>query len=248
MTIKGDEKLANPIMTNFWRALIDNDASPQLPPFVQSLFGKKFFKRASANIVKSNMILTDKSVTIDWSCSPQLYALRTKYEMCQDGLKVSMKVKNALYSLPRFGFRMQLATNDDVEFYAKGPHENYCDRKSSQLLGVYGGKIKDFEHDYLVPQENGNHCEARWLKVGGKDGITFLATDKPFEFSVHDYTQEALDDATHAHELVHGGVVEVFIDGMQRGVGGDVPALACTKKRYKILPNRFHEFSFIIKA
>ncbi len=248
LTIKGDEKLANPIMTNFWRALIDNDASPQLPSFVQSIFGKKFFKRASANLVKSNMILTDKSVTIDWSCSPQLYVLRTKYEMCEDGLKVSMKVKNALYSLPRYGFRMQLATNDDVQFYAKGPHENYCDRKSSQLLGVYKGNVKDFEHDYLVPQENGNHCEARWLKVGGEDGITFIATDKPFEFSVHDYTQEALDDAKHAHELAHGGVVEVFIDGMQRGVGGDVPALACTKKRYKILPNRFHEFSFIIKA
>ena len=52
----------------------------------------------------------------------------------------------------------------------------------------------------------------------------------------------------HAHELAHGGVIEVCIDGAQRGVGGDVPALACTKKRYKILPNRFHEFSFVIKA
>ncbi len=246
MTANGEEKLRSPIRPNFWRAPIDNDISPQLPGFVQRLFGKRFFSKCDANLVKSNMITNDKAVEIDWSCVPQLHYLHTVYEACDDGIKISMKVKNALFSLPRYGFRMGLAEKDAIKFYGKGPHENYCDRKASAKLGVYEGSISDFQHDYLVPQENGNHTETRWLEVGDTQ---FGATKAPFEWSVHNYTQEALEETTHAHELKHdNGVVEVYIDGAQRGVGGDVPALACTKKRYKILPNRLHEFSFVIKV
>lgn len=248
IVVDGKEKLASPIIPNFWRAPIDNDISPQLPGIVKRLFGKLFFKGCKEHLVKSNMVLTDKSVQIEWSCMPQLSVLKTVYEASEDGIKVSMKVKNDWFSLPRYGFRMGLATTDDVAFYGRGPHENYCDRKASAPLGVYEGKIADFEHNYLVPQENGNHCDTRWVKVGGEDGIEVVATDKPFEFSVHDYTQEALEEAKHAHELKHGDVIELYIDGAQRGVGGDVPALACTKKRYKILPGKYHDLSFVIKA
>lgn len=247
LIINGEEKLAAPIRPNFWRAQIDNDATPQVPKFVRRILGKLFFKACSERLVKSNMVCSDKAVEIDWSCMPQLYSLKTVYEIGEDGLHIKMRVKNALFSLPRYGFRMQLKTSDSVKFFARGPHENYCDRKTSAKLGVYEGTIADFEHNYLVPQENGNHCDARFVRVGGERGVTFAAVEKPFEFSVHDYTQEALDEATHAHELAHGDAVEVCIDGAQRGVGGDVPALACTKKRYKILPNRAHEFSFTIK-
>ena len=142
---------------------------------------------------------------------------------------------------------MGLDVGDSVEFFGRGPHENYCDRKVSAKLGVYSGKIADFEHDYLVPQENGNHCDTRYLVVGGKDGLRFEATDKPCEFSVHDYTREALEAATHAHELVHGGKIEVSIDGKQRGVGGDIPALACVKPQYKVKAGKVHELAFVIK-
>lgn len=248
ITVDGVEKLSAPIMLNFWRAPIDNDLSPQLPGFVNRMLGKMHTKHSKDHLVKSNMIVTDKTLIIDWSCTPEFWSIRTTYEVGEDGLKLSMRIKSSTYGVPRYGFKMGLATSDEMSFYARGPHENYCDRKSSAKLGVYSGKLADFEHNYLVPQENGNHTGARWLRVGGKSGLSFVAIDKPFEFSVHDYTQEALESATHAHELKHGGIIEVCIDGAQRGVGGDVPAMACVKKRYRLLPNRTHEFSFIIKA
>lgn len=247
LIIDGEEKLAAPIRPNFWRAQIDNDATPQVPEIARRILGKTFFKGCADRLVKSKMTCTDKSVDISWSCMPKLCSLKTVYEIGEDGLHIKMRVKNSFYSLPRYGFRMELKTSDAVKFFARGPHENYCDRKAAAKLGVYEGSIADFEHNYLVPQENGNHCDARFVTVGGERGVTFSAVEKPIEFSVHDYTQEALDEATHAHELVHGGTIEVCIDGAQRGVGGDVPALACTKKKYKILPNRFHELSFTIK-
>ncbi len=245
--VDGVEKLSSPIKPNFWRAPIDNDISPQLPGFVQSLFGRKFFKPCDKKLVKSNMTLTKTTVEIDWACFPQLASLHTTYEAGDDGLKITMKVRNMFYGLPRYGFRMGVNADDSVEFYGRGPHENYCDRKTGAKLGVYSGTIADFAHNYLVPQENGNHCDTRNVKVG-TDGLSFSSLEKPFEFSVHDYTQEALEEAAHAHELKHGDVIEVYIDGKQRGVGGDIPALACTKPKYKIKPMKKHTLSFVIKG
>ena len=240
------ELLIEPVKPNFWRAPIDNDKSPQLPPIAQAVFGKYVFKKASAGIVKSNCIVTDKKVEIDWHM-PKMLKLKTVYEPTDKGLKVTMTCMNALFGLPRFGFEMKLDTSADMEFYARGPHENYCDRKTSAPLGVYSGTVTDFQHDYLVPQENGNHCDARWLAVGGENGVRFSAVDKPFEFSCHNYSKEALEHAKHLHELAkNDDGVYVFIDGAQRGVGGDVPALACVKKQYKIRPYQVHTFSFLI--
>lgn len=248
LKINGSEKLIAPIKPNFWRAPIDNDKSPQLPPIAQAFFGKYFFKKASESIVKSNCVVTDKGVEIDWYM-PKMLHLRTKYEATDCGLRVSMTCMNAFFGLPRYGFDMKLNASSDMRFFARGPHENYCDRKTSAMLGVYEGSVEDFQHDYLVPQENGNHCDARWLEVGGEKGVRFEAVEKPFEFSCHNYSLEALERATHLHELVkHDGEgVYVFIDGAQRGVGGDVPALACVKKQYKIKPYTVHAFSFVIK-
>lgn len=242
----GVEQLTTPLRPNFWRASIDNDKSPQVPEIAIRLLGKTFYRHCDDKLVKSNMVISDRRVEIDWTCFPQMTVLKTVYEAGEDGLKVYMRLRNNVFGMPRYGFRMGLDCSDKVEFFGRGPHENYCDRKAAAKLGVYSGVIADFQHNYLVPQENGNHCDTRFVEVGDS-GLRFEALSAPFEFSVHDYTQEALEEATHAHELKHGDYIELFIDGKQRGVGGDVPALACVKKPYKIAPNKWHELEFIIK-
>ncbi|MCM1306767.1 MAG: DUF4981 domain-containing protein [Bacteroides sp.] len=241
----GAEQLTTPLRPNFWRASIDNDKSPQVPQFAIKILGKTFYKDCDSKLVKSNISISDRRVEIEWSCFPQMTVLKTVYEAGEDGLKVYMRLRNHFFGLPRYGFRVGLATSDRVKFFGRGPHENYCDRKTAAKLGVYEGAIADFEHNYLVPQENGNHCDTRYVEVG-ENGLRFEALSAPFEFSVHDYTQEALEAATHAHELKHGDYIELYIDGKQRGVGGDIPALACVKKPYKISP-KVHELEFIIK-
>ncbi len=243
LKVGGEEKLSSPIRPNFWRAITDNDLTPQVPPIAQKILGKQHFSSVAKKLYKSNMVIDEHKVEIEWSCAPQFSTLRTVYEMGEEGLRIYMKVKNTWFSMPRYGFRMGLTSAPAVEFFGRGPHENYCDRKASAKVGRYSGSISDFEHDYLVPQENGNHCDTRYVNV---NGLIFDA-ETTFEFSLHDYTQEALEAATHAHELEHGAAVELYIDGMQRGVGGDVPALACTKKQYKPLPGKLHTLSFVIK-
>ena len=86
------------------------------------------------------------------------------------------------------------------------------------------------------------------MVIGGENGVEFSALDAPFEFSCHNYSLAALEKATHKHELKkETDGVYVFIDGKQRGVGGDIPALACVKPRYKIKPYKKHTVSFIVR-
>jgi beta-galactosidase len=95
-----------------------------------------------------------------------------------------------------------------------------------------------------MPQENGNHTGVRWLEVGGEGGIRIEANGSPIEASVHPYTLDVLDDARHLHELNRLNFLTVNIDGKQRGVGGDVPAIAMLKPQYKIKRGELHSFKF----
>lgn len=243
----GLELISGHIKPNFWRAPTDNDYVPQVGKFFKDLIGVYFYKRTTKDMVTSSIKVKDKSVEVSWRSS-RMPVMRAVYEAGKDGIKMFLKCRGIVYGLPRFGFKAKLNVGDDVAFYGRGPHENYCDRKTSAFLGTYEGRVEDFDHGYLYPQENGNHCDVRWAEIGGENGLRFEALSKPFEFSCHKYSTETLENTNHIHEMVNDeDGVYVYIDGGQRGVGGDLPAIAVTKRRYKLLPNRTHQFEFIIK-
>ena len=112
------------------------------------------------------------------------------------------------------------------------------------MLKKYAGTAEEFLHDYLYPQENGNHTEVRWLKVGKENVVEIHASEKPFEMSVHPYTLEMLRKAKHLHELGSLDYLTVNIDGAQRGVGGDTPGIAMLKPQYKIRPGKPQSLKF----
>ena len=249
-----EEKLKEPFRLNFHRAVIDNDRLPQVPPFIAKLvMGVGKYRRAQKNLKvrRFNVYYTDNkvNVAIDWKM-PHVRELRTLYRFNGDGSFDAEMRLIPKAEMERYGFTFALRDGvDGVEFFGKGPFENYCDRATAALIKKYKGVAEDFVHDYLYPQENGNHTEIRWLSVGGNRGISILADEKPFEASVHPYTLDMLDEAKHMHELSGLDYLTVNIDGRQRGVGGDTPAMACLKPQYKILPRKAQslKFRFVIK-
>ncbi|MDR3264323.1 MAG: DUF4981 domain-containing protein [Clostridiales bacterium] len=252
-TKDGKELLSAPFKPNFWRAPIDNDSILQVP-ILSKLLGFDRYKRAMKVLKPKNIAVSSESgaavIDIDWAM-PNLIYLKTRYKISGDGsIEISMNVKSFI-NLIRYGFHFAAAEGiDGVRFYGRGPHENYVDRKSSALLGVYKGEAEDFIHDYLHPQENGNHTDVRWLEIGGaaKKGGFLIRADacggKAFGTSVHPYSLEMLENAKHANELTRLPELHVYIDGGQRGVGGDVPAMAMLKKPYKLLHFKEHSFTF----
>ena len=88
----------------------------------------------------------------------------------------------------------------------------------------------------MRPQENGNRSRVRWLEATGSWGLLRAddVTGGLLGFTAWPYTQEALDEAEHIHDLAHTTEVTINIDRQQRGVGGDVPGLAALLPPYRM--------------
>ncbi|MBD5087181.1 MAG: DUF4981 domain-containing protein [Clostridiales bacterium] len=249
----GKELLSSPIKPNFVRADIDNDALPQVPRIIATtIMGIGKFRKAIKTLKAKSIAVKEEGgivvAQINWKMR-FAKTLRTEYKFDADGaIEMSMTLTPCKTDFERYGFTWRLSSGvDGVEMYAKGPHENYCDRATAAKLGLWKGNAEDFIHDYLYPQENGNHTGVRYAKIGDSNGVSLRAIDKPFEMTIHPYTCETLLGAQHLHELERDDKLTICVDGKQRGVGGDVPAMACTKPQYKILPNQEHVLKFTAK-
>ena len=148
--------------------------------------------------------------------------------------------------LPRVGVVWNLAAGmDALAYYGRGPHENYSDRKSSALLGIYGSRVCDEYFPYEVPQETGHHCDTRWVELRKNDGrglrFDFV---RPLEFNVLPFEAGDLFAARHAKDLVPRANNFLTIDAAHRGVGSG----SCgpdTLPQYRLL-KRSYEWQYRI--
>ncbi len=236
IAVDDHEKLKAPILPNFCRPTIDNDNYKVTPKIVSELIMRvnKFFhaehtlRPKNIEVYKENDIVVIKT---DWKYR-FAKKLQTRYLFSENGVDMEMEIIPNT-ALIRYGFTFgTMEKVREIDFYGKGKQECYCDRDTGAVLREYKGIAEDFTHEYLYPQENGNHTETRFLHLG--DDFLLLAKDKPFEFSVRPYTIHKLEAAQHYHELVKDKYYTVTIDGKQRGVGGDGTGFAFLKPQYTI--------------
>ena len=111
---------------------------------------------------------------------------------------------------------------DRVEYYGKGPAENYIDRNRGAKLGIYRDKVEDMMEHYLVPQETGNRTGVRWAKILNNKGrgLLFEAPDT-MNFSALPYTPGELEEARHPYELPRYCKTVVRCSLCQMGIAGD---------------------------
>ncbi|MEK3724104.1 glycoside hydrolase family 2 TIM barrel-domain containing protein [Paenibacillus sp. FSL H8-0034] len=124
-------------------------------------------------------------------------------------------------TLPRIGLRLALTNDcDRAEWYGRGPGEAYADSKQAVKFGVYRKTVHELFTEYIVPQENGNRTDTRWLALTNEQGAGLLATGSPqFEFTARRYTSEDLEKAKHTYELKERDRVFLHLDLAQNGIG-----------------------------
>jgi Beta galactosidase small chain. len=94
------------------------------------------------------------------------------------------------------------------------------DRKEGARVGVYSGTVDEQYVPYIVPEENGNKTEVRWVSLTNADGVGLLAVGMPtMEVSAHHYTTEDLTQARHTYELVRREEITLNLDYAQSGLG-----------------------------
>lgn len=250
----GGNLLRSPLKPNYWRAYTDNDLGyANFRPEFESILAApvKRWRRATE---KRRV----RSVRLESEAGLAKITVRQAVPYCRgDAVTVfrvdgsgSVFIRHELYpqkDMPRIGFTMALARElDCFTWFGRGPHENYCDRKTGAPVGIYSLRAREIGHDYVRPQENGSRTELRRLEIKDAGGSGLLITGNRFGFSAWPYSQEALEEAAHRHELAEQDFVTVNVDHMQCGVGGDFPGVARLHEPYKIHKGKRYVFEFSI--
>jgi len=129
--------------------------------------------------------------------------------------------QGALPTLPRLGVRMALVPGfESLEWYGRGPHENYVDRKRSAEVGRYRSTVTEQYVRYPWPQETGNREDVRWLTLTDKSGGGVLVVaDKTLATAALHFTAEDLSRAKHINELTPRPETILCLDYAQCGLG-----------------------------
>ena len=136
-----------------------------------------------------------------------------------------------------------------IEYFGRGPYENYIDRKYGSDVGLYNQNISNFMEPYVVPQENGNRTNVRWMYLyhpSSKDGLLIVA-DSLLSMSAWPYTEENISNARHTTDLKPAGFITLNIDLLQMGVGGNDSwsDVAAPLEQYQIKAQNYH-YSFYL--
>ena len=161
------------------------------------------------------------------------YTHRTTWSFRADG---SVDVANEAvphgefpHAVPRLGLSLVLDKDlECVEYYGRGPRENYIDRRTGSFLGLWKSTVAEEFEEYVRPQDCGGKADVRYveLKDGSGRGVRFAASEPMFVQALH-YTWEDLDFARHRAgqkrfraPLVARPEVYLNLDVRQVGLGG----------------------------
>ena len=106
------------------------------------------------------------------------------YEIYADGtivavesLKDAGKLSEAKI-MQRFGFEFAMPGEfSNISYFGYGPHENYCDRYSSAVMGLFSQRVEDqYHYGYVRPQESGTKTQIKWMEVTDDNGVGFRMT------------------------------------------------------------------------
>ena len=239
---------------NFWRAPTDNDFGA----YLQRRYA--VWKNPTIKLVSLQQRIANQQAIIEVAYElPEVSAkLNLTYVINNEGaMKVTQKMtadKNAkVANMFRFGMQMQMPRNfDQVEYYGRGPVENYIDRKANADLGIYRQSVAEQFYSYIRPQETGTKSDLRWwktLNAAGR-GIQVVAAE-PFSASALHYTIESLDEGTHKQqghspEVEEADLTNFCFDLIQAGLGCEDSWGRIARPEYQV-PYGDYEFTFIFK-
>lgn len=214
------------IKPNFWRAVTDNDMGAELQKDYKAWRNPTLNLRSITAENKGSTIKTVYDM-------PDVNAILTmRYDINDLGdMLVTMQMSTAqdtkANNMLRFGVVMQLPYSmDKSEFYGRGPIENYADRKTSQLIGLYKQTADEQFYPYIRPQETGLKCDIRWWKqTDSKGNGLIVKSPNAFSASALHYNISDLDEGDekhqrHSEQIQKSKYTNLFIDGEHAGVGG----------------------------
>lgn len=222
---KGTEQIFQPLLPHFTRPLTDNDKRGWKPQKLlhQWYEAKPVLKNMQAEQTSGNLI----KITSLYTIIKDSAEVKIIYTITGNGIiKVdyTLTANNNLPNLPKLGMQCGINNNDSLlQWYGRGLYENYIDKNDGFDVGIYQLPLSQFGEPYVVPQENGNRTDVRWMYLENtsvKEGLLIVA-DSLLSMSAWPYTEENFGNAKHTIDLKDAGFITLNIDLIQMGVGGN---------------------------
>ena len=252
-------KFRESMKPEFWRAPTDNDygasLQKELKVWKNPVMNLKSFDKSE---MKDSVVLTAIFEMPEVKAELVLrYRINAVGEVSvTENMTTDKAAKVA--DLFRYGMVLDLpASFSKLEYYGRGPEENYIDRHSSTFIGKYESDVKDEYYPYIRPQESGNHTDIRYFSIfnpASSKGITFEGY-APMECSAIPYSIKDLDSGDekehawgqHSGDLVDKGLIQVHIQQRQYGLGCIDSWMTKPMEKYRMHYGD-REFRFVIKA
>ncbi len=151
------------------------------------------------------------------------FAVAAKWTMHANGeLVCAVKIRplGPKAEIPRIGLAWSQKRDDAdlVQWFGRGPFENYPDRKSGAFIGRWQLTPAEFFFPYSRTEDCGNREDVYGFRF--VNGITVRTLGEQFSLSVNPWTAAQLMACVHAEELPQSEATQVGIFAAVRGLGG----------------------------
>ncbi|AJE85424.1 BgaM [Streptomyces albus] len=240
---------------HFWRAPTDNDIGRGFEKEART------WREAGARRKVTSVEVSRPApgevrieVTATLPTEPEPATWQTVFRVFGDG---SVRVRHHLDApaklpeIPLIGALLTVPEGfERLEWYGRGPHENYADRKAAALVGRYRATVDDRFTAYTRPQETGNTTDVRSLRLTDRSGTGLLIHADPegdeplLETSALHHTALDLDGPRHPYELKRRGETLLAVNHRQTGVGGNDSWGAPPLDAYRLRAGRGYAYGY----
>lgn len=222
------EIITDYLKPNFWRAPTLNDEVDQ--------HGSRVWKQAGLDHLKAERQATETEFLEDGrlrlhqtihlkDASGNLQIIVNQYYVFSGDGEIALTTRAEMVGdvtyVPKVGLQMHLPKDfKNLQYFGKDA-ENYPDRNAAGCFGVYSTNALDLFEQHVVPQDNGNHSDVRWLSIESPSKpIGLMVTSSvPFNFSMYPYSDENLTKARRINQLKEANFMTLNVDAYQAGLG-----------------------------
>ena len=253
--VKGQELLKGELRNNFWRAPTLND---EVDPLALPRWKKAGLQNLTAKTGGLHFEwLDDNTVSVNaaveyYDGAGQLQIVVNKVYLIdgEGNISITNRVEpmERVPSLPKIGMQFAMPLEYKNLTYFGKDTENYPDRNASGKIGLYHVDALSLFEQHVVPQDNGNHSETRWLALtNDKSNVgLFVTMPEPFNFSIYNYDDVNLTAARRINQLEPKDYLTVNVDYKQAPIGTATCGPGVDEKY--VIRNQVYEYSVLFRA
>ena len=267
--VSGQELLVEPLAPYFWKPVNNNQARNKFVVRMAPWLNAAAFRQVSSVTVNQiNDNLVEVKVTARLIANHALYELiyringEGSIQVTADYTPDPERIQHKF--MPKFGMKVVLDKSlSQIDWYGRGPFENYPDRQTAAKIGNYQKTLEGFQVPYVSATDSTNRGDVRQASFANKKVKLSVLGMQPFNFRAWSYNESDLYSFNtvkvknlitdqlrrkHYYDLPDRGYINVNLDSAIHGVGGDNSWGGETMKKYHIRADIPHHFSFVLKA